>query len=228
MNEGAGRWGLRLLALVGAVVVWWLASVDQRERISERLLDASLSYNSPAGMVLLDPQSTVKVRLRGPDSLVRRIAPTELAVVVDVEPGEPGVRSILLGPSSVAAPDGIEVRTVEPNALTIRVDREATVELPIVVRLVGEPAGGAVPGVVRTLPDRARVAGPQGIVASLVSISTAPVSLDGHALSFSQTVSLVSTDPLVRVVAPPFVSVQVAMSQPDPQQPPARDGDERR
>lgn len=215
MTERASRWGLRLLALVGAVVVWWLASVEERERISERVVDASLSYNSPPGMILLDPIQTVKVRLRGPDSRVRRVAPSEIDVVVDVEAGAPGTRVVLLGQADVLAPDDVEVTSIEPNSLALRVDREAIADLPILPRLVGEPAGGAVPGAVRAIPDRARVAGPEGIVSGLSSVSTGAISLDGHALTFAQTVSVVSPDPLVRVVEPPFVTVQVPMTNPD-------------
>ncbi len=215
MTDRAGRWGLRLLALVGAMVVWWLASVDQRERISERVVDASVSYNSAQGLILLDPIQTVKVRLRGPDSQVRRMSPDELDVAVDIEQGAPGTRVVLLGRANVLAPEDVEVTSIEPNSLTVRVDREATVELPVVARLVGEPAGGAVPGPARVRPEQVRVSGPEGLVTGLTSVSTSAISLDGHALSFSQTVSVVSPDPLVRIVEPPFVTVQVTMSSPD-------------
>ena len=215
MTDRAGRMGLRLLAVVGAMVVWWLASVEQRERISERVVDASVSYNSPQGLILLDPIQTVKVRLRGPDSRVRRIAPNELDVVVDVEGGSAGTRVILLGDANVLAPEDVEVTSIEPNALTVRVDREVTAQLPVVARLVGEPAAGAVAGQPKARPERVRVSGPEGIVTGLTAVSTSSISLDGHALSFSQTVSVVSPDPLVRIIEPPFVTVQVPMSSPD-------------
>ena len=75
MTDRAGRWGLRVLALVGAIVVWWFVSVETRERVSEKVVDASLSYNSSPGLILLDPLQTVKVRLRGPERRIRAIRP---------------------------------------------------------------------------------------------------------------------------------------------------------
>ena len=211
MRESTRRMGLRLLALLAALVVWWVASVEKREQISERVVDASVSFNSSPGMILLDPIQTVKVRLRGPDRRVRGISPFEIDLVVDVEGDWPGTRVILLSPENVVVPTDVEVRSIEPNSLAIRVDREATALLPVLPRLVGEPAGGAVPGDARVVPDKVTVRGPEGIISGLTSVATNAVSLDGHALSFAQTVSVVSPDPLVRVVEPPFVTVQVPM-----------------
>ena len=215
MTERSSRWGLRFLAFVGALVVWWIAAVEKREKITEKVVDASVSYNSARGLILLDPIHTVKVRLRGPDRRVRAIAPFELDVVVDVPASVPGTTTVQLSGEDVLTPEEVEVVSIDPNALEIRMDREATVLLPVKPRLVGEPAGGAVPGELVVQPAQARVRGPQSVVAGLAAVSTSPISLDGHALSFEQTVSVVTSDPLVRVVEPPFVTVRVPMQSPD-------------
>jgi len=216
VTERAGRWGLRILALVGAIVVWWFVSVEKRERVSEKVVDASLSYSPSPGLILLDPQQTVKVRLRGPERRIRAIAPFELDVVVDVQADGPGVMPVQLRSDNVLAPDEVEVVSIDPNTLELRLDREALAELPILVRLTGEPAGGTVPGDPIPKPPRARVRGPATIVSSLSAVFTSPISLDGHALDFSQTVSVVSSDPLVRIVEPLFVTVQIPMHVPEP------------
>lgn len=215
MTERTSKWGLRLLALIGAIVIWWIASVEKRERVSEKLVDASVSYNSPTGLILLDPIQTVKVRLRGPDRRIRAIAPFQLDVVVDINADEPGTLQVQLTQDNVITPDEVSVVSIEPNLLQIQVDREATVLLPVHVPLIGEPAGGAVPGDPRAVPDHVRIRGPESLISGLAAVSTSPISLDGHALSFVQRVSVVPTDPLVHVVEPPFVSVQVPMRNPD-------------
>ncbi len=215
MTDRTSKWGLRLLALVAAMVVWWIASVEKRERVSEKLVDASVSYNSQAGLILLDPIQTVKVRLRGPDRRIRAIAPFQLDVVVDVNAEQPGTVPVQLTQDNVIAPEEVQVVSIEPNVLELQVDREATVSLPVHVPLVGEPAGGAVPEEPRAVPDHVRIRGPESLVSGLAAVPTSPISLDGHALSFVQRVSVVPTDPLVHVVEPPFVTVQVPMRNPD-------------
>ena len=215
MTDRSSRWGLRFLAFFGALVVWWIAAVEKREKITEKVVDASVSYNSARGLILLDPIQTVKVRLRGPDRRVRAIAPFELDLVVDVPASVPGTTTVQLSGENVPTPEEVEVVSIDPNALEIRMDREATAVLPIKPRLVGEPAGGAVPGKPNVVPALARVRGPQSVVSGLASVSTSPISLEGHALSFEQTVSVVSSDPLVHIVEPPFVTVSVPMESPD-------------
>jgi YbbR domain-containing protein len=216
MTDRAGRWGLRLLALACALVVWFFTSVEKRERISERVLDASVTYNLPRGAVLLDPIQTVKVRLRGPDRQLRSIAPYEVSVAVDVEGVAPGgLSEVHLSATDVVRPDEADVVSIDPNTVPVRIDFEATRALPVVPRIVGEPAAGAVPGDIRAVPSSATVRGPRTLIANLDSLATSPVSLDGHAFSFEQTVSVLPPDPLVRIVQPAAVTVRVVMHNPD-------------
>ncbi len=216
MTDGAGRWGLRLLALASALVVWFFASVEKRERISEKVLDASVTYNLPIGSILLDPIQTVKVRLRGPDRQLRTLAPYAVNVVVDVSDLEPsGAEVVHLAAANVLRPDETDVVSVEPSTLPVRLDLETTRTLPVVPRIVGEPAGGAVPGEIRAVPETAVVRGPRSLLGNLDSLATSPVSLDGHAFSFEQTVSVIPPDPLVRIVQPGAVTVRVPMHNPD-------------
>lgn len=216
MTASVSRWGLRLLALACALVVWFFTSVEKRDRISERVLDAPVTYNLPRGAILLDPIQTVKVRLRGPDRKLRALTPFSISVALDVSDAVAGrVEEAHLSHGDVQRPAEIDVVSVEPNAVPVRLDLEVSRSLPVIPRIVGEPAAGAVPGPVRSLPATAVVRGPRTLVAHLDSLATSPVSLDGHAFSFEQTVSVLPPDPLVRVVQPTAVTVQVPMHNPD-------------
>jgi YbbR domain-containing protein len=216
VTDSASRWGLRALALAGALLIWFFVSVEKRERTSQKVIDASVTYNLPTGTILLDPVQNVKVRLRGPDRQLRALSPFAVDVVVDAtDLTAGGIESVHLSPGDVLLPDGIEVVSVEPNTLSVRLDVEVQRTLPVVPRIVGEPAGGAVPGDIRAVPETAVVRGPEGLLATLDSLTTSPVSLDGHAFTFEQRVSIVPSDPLVRVIQPGAVTVVVPMHNPD-------------
>jgi YbbR domain-containing protein len=214
MSPTAGRWGLRILALVAALAVWFAASFVKREHQSEKVIDAAVTYNPPRGYVILDPVQTVKVRLRGPDRQIRNLAPQVVDVVVGVERAEAGSVDLPISFDQVLRPVGISVLSVEPGSLRLRLDRELSRELPVSPRLIGEPAGGVVPLHPVSRPSQVLVAGPLSIVTGLAEVSTSPINLDGHALTFSQTVSVVSPTPLVRIVEPTFVTVEVPMGVP--------------
>jgi YbbR domain-containing protein len=215
MNRSkTGVWGLRLFALLAAVGVWFSVSFVKRERVSEKLIDATVTYNPSRGLIILDPLQTVKVRLRGPDRQIRTLAPHVVDVVIEVSGVAAGTLDVQLGESNVLRPEGLEVVAIEPNSIPLRLDREKTQMLKVSPRLVGEPAAGAEPLSPIAHPDMVQVTGPESLLAGITAATTSPISLDGHALSFKQTVSVVPPDPLVRIVQPSVVTVEVPMHFP--------------
>lgn len=214
MNEAARTWGLRLLALVIAVSLWFSVSFKDREALSERLVEASVSYNRPRGFVILDPVQSVNVRLRGSSKSIRRLNPYQVDVQVELAQTEPGTVNVNLGPENVLMPEGLEVVSIEPNVIRVELEREITQRLPVVPHLVGEPAAGAVIEEPEVFPNQVLVSGPESLLAKIQSLSTRPVNLDGHALTFEETVAVVPPDPLIQVVQPSKVSVRVPLRQP--------------
>lgn len=210
----ASLWGLRLLAILAAVAVWFSTSYVKRERVSEKLIDATVTYNPGRGIIILDPLQTVKVRLRGPDRQIRTLAPHVVDVVIEVSGVAIGTLDVQLDESNVLRPEGLEVVAIEPNSIPLRLDREKTQMLKVSPRLVGEPAAGAEPLSPIAHPDTVEVTGPESLLAGITAATTSPISLDGHALSFRQTVSVVPPNPLVRIVQPSVVTVEVPMHFP--------------
>jgi YbbR domain-containing protein len=214
MNESARTWGLRLLALSIAVGVWFSVSFEDREALSERMVEASVSYNRPRSFVILDPVGTVNVRLRGSSKLIRQLNPYQVDVQVELAQTQPGTVNVNLGPENVLMPDGLEVVSIEPNVIRVELEREISQRLPVVPRLVGEPAAGSIVEEPEVFPNLVLVTGPESLLAKVQSLSTRPVDLNGHALSFEETVAVVPPDPLIQVVQPSKVSVRVPMRQP--------------
>ncbi len=105
--------------------------------------------------------------------------------------------------------------TIEPNTVRLQLDNEVTQLLPVRPRVVGEPAGGAVPGEPRVQPESVMVSGPESHLRGILWLSTSPVSLNGHALEFEESVSVLTPDPLVRVMEPSVVKVRVPMAHPE-------------
>ena len=213
-QRGASLWGLRLLALFAALAVWFSASFVKREKLSEKLIDATVTYNPTRGIIILDPIQTVKVRLRGPDRQIRALAPHVVDVVIEVSGPATGILDVHLDESNVLRPVGLEVVAIEPNSIPLRLDREKTQMLKVSPRLVGEPAAGAEPLSPIAHPEMVQVSGPESLLAGITAVTTSPISLDGHALTFTQTVSVVPPNPLVRIVQPSVVTVEVPMQFP--------------
>ncbi len=214
MNPGLRTWGLRLLALAIALAIWFTVSLDERRRLSEKVVEASVSYNRPRGYVILDPVPSVEVRVRGTERAIRELNPFMVDVEVDLTAAAEGPVIVNLGPDDVRTPDGLDVVSIRPNVLRLEVDREISQRVPVEAVVVGEPAGGALAGAAEVLPNQVLVTGPESLLTRLQSLKTAPISLDGHALTFEVNVPVVPADPLIQVVQPSRVSVRVPMIPP--------------
>jgi YbbR domain-containing protein len=222
MSANTQTWGLRLLALGIAVGLWFNFSFEAREAPSERLIEAAMSYNRARGYIVLDPVPSVYLRLRGSSKAIRRLSPFQVDVQVDLSRYEPGSWTVNLGPENVVMPDNLELISIEPPAIRVELEKEATQRLAVVPKLIGEPAGGATVEEPEVLPNQVLVSGPVSHLAKIGGLSTEPISLDGHALPFEQTVAVVSPDPLIQIVQPFKVLVRVRLQPPQVEAPPER------
>jgi YbbR domain-containing protein len=214
-RETARTWGLRLLALGIAIGIWFNASLQDRLASSERLVEASVSYNHPRGFVVINPVGTVNVRLSGSKKAIRKLSPQTVDVTVELSQRQEGMATINLGPESVTAPEGLEVVSIEPPSIHVELAREITQRVPVVAKLTGEPAAGAMVGEPEIFPNQVLVTGPDSMVSRIDHLSTAPISLDGRAITFELAVPIITPDPLIQVVQPTKVTVKVPMSMPD-------------
>ncbi len=220
MSETARTWGLRLLALGIAIGIWFNASLQDRLVSSERLVEASVSYNRPRGFVIVNPVSTVTVRLSGSKKAIRKLNPFMVGVTVELSQRQEGAATVNLGPENVTAPDGLDVVAIEPPTIQVELDREITQRLPVTAKLTGEPAAGATVLEPEIFPNQVLVTGPASLISRANHLSTFPISLDGRAVTFELTVPVVSPDPLIQIVQPTQVNVKVPMTiadEPKPQ-----------
>jgi YbbR domain-containing protein len=214
VNEWARTWGLRLLALGIAIGIWFNASVEDRLVFSEKVVEAGIAYNRPRGFMVLSPVQNVSVRLSGSKKAIRQLSPYMVQVQVELSQRQVGLSSVTLESENVLLPDGLDVVGIEPRTIRVDLEKEGTQRVQVVPKTVGRPAAGSVVGEPEVLPSQVLVNGPEPMLARIKSISTRPVSLDGHALTFEESVEVISPDPLVQIVQPLRVTVRVPITPP--------------
>jgi YbbR domain-containing protein len=216
MSDRSRLWATRLLALAIAIGIWFSASIEDRLASSEKLVEAAVFYNRPRGFVLLNPVESVSMRVAGSKKAIRQLNPLMVDVQVDLRQRREGTATLHLGRDNVSLPLGVEVVSIEPNPIRVTLERELTQLVRVVAQLAGEPAAGAVVSAApEVIPDQVLVTGPASLLGGLASLKTGPVSLDGHAISFEETVPVVSPDSLIQIVQPARVTVRVSLALPD-------------
>jgi YbbR domain-containing protein len=155
------RWHLKVLALVLASAIWLAVTGEGRGVQDFRVpVDVVLGTNAT---IAGSPPTNVTVRLRGPDSLLRRVDPYDLTIRVDLRDTAGGERTVQLNPRNVAGvPADVEVALIEPDRLRLTVAKKKRREVTVVpddrreaaARLSGLPRLGTPRGPLRR---RARI-----------------------------------------------------------------------
>jgi hypothetical protein len=209
MAVGAFRHvGLKVVSIGLAALLWLLVSGQQ---VVERALRIPLEFtNLPARLEIVgDPPDLVDVRVRGSSGSLSRIAAGELVAVMDLRSARPGQRLFHLASGDVRAPFGIEVVQVTPSSVSIRFEPSITKKVPITPAVEGEPAPGFVVGTLSAEPSTVEVVGPAGALLALTEAITEPVSVAGASGPVTETVTVGSPDPSVRLQAPQTARVTV-------------------
>ncbi|MCB1057174.1 MAG: YbbR-like domain-containing protein [Acidobacteria bacterium] len=213
MKEKTQRWLLQLVSVVLAASIWLAVSVERLGSLSQRVVSASVTYNYPEHLVLLDPLPSVDIRVKGKESAVTTLNPLMVGLVLDVRQAAVGDTEVQVGPENVFLPEDLEVVSITPSTIPLKFDLIDTVERPVRVELRGEPAAGAQLLEWRVVPDQVKVSGPKTILAQVSHLETEPVDLDGHALSFEEPVSVRPPNPLLST-DPVRVQVNVELQPP--------------
>jgi hypothetical protein len=203
--------GTKLLALVIALLVWFVLSGQRRERISERSYRIPLSIvNIPARTIIASPvPPAADVRVRGPFTALRQLEPDRLEAVIDLLGSALGEKVHTLEPEDINVPQDVEIISIAPGEVRIVLDTLAGRHLPIVPNLTGEPAPGAQVVDVLVEPRVARVIGPATALAKMKSVTTDPISVASRAATFSVPATVLAEAPGVRVREGQVVTVTV-------------------
>jgi YbbR domain-containing protein len=200
--------GWKVLALALAGFLWFSLSGQRRQRMSERGYVIPLTVvNLPPDMVIASPvPDTVDVRLRGPFDAIRIADPAKMEAVMDFSDALGGDRIYKLGPDDINAPEDLEVVSISPPTVRVRIEKLAQKEVRIAPRFSGGDPSLLVVGV---RPAVARITGPESEIARTQAVPTDPISLTGRGGDFTVSATL-AAESNIRILEPKgVVSVHV-------------------
>lgn len=185
--------GLKILSIAVATLLWLVVTGDA---VVERTLRVGIELQrAPADLELVGAvPDSVQVRVRGPASRLSALALGDLSVVVDLEGVRTGRRLFPLTPDQVAAPFGVEVTQVSPQALPLVFETTASATVPVKARIEGSPVPGHAVSTVSVTPSQVRVEGPASVVRSLAELYTEPVSIDQATTLVREAVTIDTAD----------------------------------
>lgn len=205
------NFGLKLLALFLAFVLWFFVSAPRLEPVSERTFPVPLSIERLPRDLVITTQlpDTVNVHLRGRASDLRSVSTQNLEVILDLSWAQAGDAAITLRPQAINVPPEVEVVSIDPNKLRFRVEQLRQRVVPIRPFLVGQVPEDFVAGEPTVAPAEAMISGPTSQIRTTAEVATERVIMSGRTETFTRSVAVVSDSPLVRVIQPLMVDVTV-------------------
>ena len=202
--------GLMLLAMALAIGLWLSVA---GETVIERGFEVPLGFqNVPADLqVAGDPPDTVHVRVRGPMSIVNRLALGDVVAVLDLAGERPGERRLFdMFADRVRTPFGVEVIQVIPATITAALERAgAPRTVPVVPDIEGQPAEGFAVGRISMVPESVEIVGPTSLLDGVVEAITEPVLIEGSTERVQSLVTIGVSDRVLRLQTPSSAEVTV-------------------
>ena len=202
--------GLKLLAMALAIGLWLSVA---GETVIERGFEVPLGFqNVPADLqVAGDPPDTVHVRVRGPMSIVNRLALGDVVAVLDLAGERPGERRLFdMFADRVRTPFGVEVIQVIPATITAALERAgAPRTVPVVPDIEGQPAEGFTVGRISMVPESVEIVGPTSLLDNVVEAITEPVLIEGSTERVQSLVTIGVSDRVLRLQTPSSAEVTV-------------------
>ncbi len=203
-----GHFGLKVLSVAFAVLLWLFVSGDESV---ERGLRVPLEFQQfPDGLELMgEAPSLVDVRVRGASSALSRLGPGDIVAQLDLKSASVGRRLFQITPEQVRTPFGVQVVQVTPPAIALTFEPQVSKPVPVAPSLEGEPAPGFVVGQVMAAPASVEVVGPESAVARVTEAVTEAISIAGARATVSDTVSVGFVDSAVRLKTPRLAQISI-------------------
>jgi len=169
---------------------------------------------APAGLTVTgSPLKGIEVRIRGSESGIRSLLSHKLNYRVDLSRADIGIITFPIDKNLITLPKDIAIVKVDPSSLTVRIEKEITKELPVIISFADKPGKGFIVMDAIAKPDSVIVRGPEDILSPLEKVSTKPIDLKGVSESFKKEIAL-SLPERINVIFPSgIMRAEVSISQ---------------
>lgn len=178
----------KVLSVILASILWIYVMNEQNPPVESTLTVPLEARNMAEGLMLVDAPESVRVKVRGPRSIVAGALPKDLKAYVDVRGLREGRHNTKV---YAQTPTSLELIEVTPDKLTVRIDTALQRQLPIEIRLAGNSAVGAVIAKATSSAVNVSLEGPKSLVETVDKV-VAVIDLTGKNADFTASVPLLA------------------------------------
>ncbi|MBN2207001.1 MAG: YbbR-like domain-containing protein [Candidatus Aminicenantes bacterium] len=219
------NWGLKLLAVALALIVW-LSLIPEERTFSEKTLTVPLeTHNLPADLEIVErPPAAIDLTVRAPRRLIDQITPSNVFAKLNLTNATIAQAEHPLNDSMISLPAGATVVKVYPNKVRIKLEQTEEAVLEIVPELIGELQEGLRIDKIEVVPPSVAVKGPRNRTKTKDRVRTTPIDVSAFSQSSEVEADLILPHPELRLASSPSrvkvrIIISVIESPPDDRQP---------
>lgn len=199
---------LKLMALVFAAVLWFFVAGQSNTEVGF-LVPLGLK-GIPKDMVVTGvPPAEMEVRVSGAKPVIINLSSSQIIAELDLAGAKEGVNTFNILPEDIITPVGVDVLSIRPKSVEVRLEKLVKTALPVKARLQGAPAPGFRVSGVRVSPLTVDAAGIKKEMQEAGALYTKPVDIRGLQASKSFVVQIDTSPEAFRDLSVDKVSVTV-------------------
>jgi YbbR domain-containing protein len=166
----------KLIALSLTIVLYAVLYEGKQQQKDLKLVPLEISCDEDVFLAGVHRHAAVHLTVRGSESRIKNLTVQDIVGTIKISRNTPGFESgtvsIQLTPENFICPRGIEIVSIEPEVLTLPVQRRRSEEIRIVPEITGRPRAGYVQGEISCYPETVLVTGPEQAVLNLREVRT--------------------------------------------------------
>jgi len=183
------NWGLKLLSLVFALLLWLFVMGEQKAEVGYTVpLELK---NLPVGLVVANEvPSLVDVRISGPRTLLSNIQSSALSMSVDLRGLQAGLTTFKRLDQNLNIPSALRVSRLSPSYVEVKLERVRQKTVPVRIAFEGQPVDGAILSEVIIRPESVVIEGAESEVKDVDGVVTEKVDISLAQESFTLTLPI--------------------------------------
>jgi YbbR domain-containing protein len=185
--------GQKLATLVLAIALWFFVILSGRSGI---FMDIPIMYiNVPQEFEVVDFPKTVSVNIEGQERLLKNLKQNEINAVINLSDAKAGKSFYTLTHENIKRPKTLEVTSIEPQTISITIEKLLKKTVSVQPAVVGVPEHGFVIVEIKVTPEEIVIEGPRNIISKIYNVKTEPIDITGlkNNVQFKAKINMVNS-----------------------------------
>lgn len=199
---------LKVLSVLVALSLWGYATWAQKSEIG---FTVPVEFkNVPKHLIITEETAdVVNIRIEGMRSTILGLSVRKLSVPLDMSDAEAGETVFKIAPETINLPVGTKVKKLDPQSITVTLERLMSKTVPIKVQLKGQPASGYQVGQILVDPPVLTIQGPVNQVRGVSTIPTLSIDITNLSSTIVRKIDTVLPSRNIFVEGKSSVSVEI-------------------